>query len=99
MLDTKVTEGRTEVTVGVASMDASNADQLKTAFKAFNPEDTGTIVLNLEKVGFIDSSGIGVILSFYKQVNQALILSKPSPTVMSVLELLRLHRVFEIEQV
>ncbi len=78
-------------------MDASNADGLKTALSQLDLQGQDRVVINLEQVGFIDSSGIGALLSYYKQLNKRLSLMNPSPTVMSVLELLRLHRVFEIE--
>jgi len=81
----------------VESLDASNAPEAKAFFKQVDLAGVERSVLNLEQVNFIDSSGIGAILSFYKQMNQKLTLKNPTPTVMSVLELLRLHRVFEIE--
>jgi anti-sigma B factor antagonist len=97
MLDTKITANTLDIKVCLDSMDASNADDLKAALKELDTQGKDRIVLHLDRVSFIDSSGIGAILSFYKLVNQALILSNPSATVMCVLELLRLHRVFEIE--
>lgn len=97
MWETSKSDGVLEVTVKLNSLDASNADEAKTYFKGLQSEDCERAVLNLESVNFIDSSGIGAILSFYKQMNQKLTLKNPTPTVMSVLELLRLHRVFEVE--
>lgn len=81
----------------VESLDASNAAEIKTTLKELDLQGQTHVVLNLEQVEFIDSSGIGALLSFYKEMNQQLSLRHPSATVLSVLELLRLHRVFEIE--
>lgn len=86
-----------EVVIGVDSLDASNATEAKAELKDLDLQGMDMVVLNMESVNFIDSSGIGALLSFYKQMNRQVILRKPTATVLSVLELLRLHRVFEIE--
>ena len=97
MWQTNTSNGVIEIILDVESLDASNAPEAKMFFKQLDLQGCEQAVLNLESVNFIDSSGIGAILSFYKQMNQQMKLKKPTPTVMSVLELLRLHRVFEIE--
>lgn len=97
MSTSKVTPRGLEVSINVDSLDASNAAEAKTTFKELDLQGQSRVVLNLEQVEFIDSSGIGAMLSFYKEMNQQLSLFRPSATVLSVLELLRLHRVFEIE--
>ena len=58
------------------------------------------VQVNLLGVQFVDSSGVGALLSLYKRLPAP----KPSvklhcvqPSVQAVIELLRLHRVFEIE--
>jgi anti-sigma B factor antagonist len=86
-----------DISVNLDSIDASNAGALKSRLKEVSRQGADRVVLNLSEVNFIDSSGIGVLLSFYKQMNQEVVLRKPTPTVLSVLELLRLHRVFEVE--
>lgn len=48
---------------------------------------------------FVDSSGLGALISMQKLANERggrLRLLSPKPTVIQVLELTRLHRVFEI---
>lgn len=97
MISSLITPRGLEVLIRVESLDAANAAEIKTTLKALDLQGQTHVVLNLEQVEFIDSSGIGALLSFYKEVNQQLSLRHPSPTVLSVLELLRLHRVFEIE--
>lgn len=86
-----------EVVVEVDSLDASNANEMKSKLKEVDRHEADQVFLDLSGVNFIDSSGIGVLLSFYKQMHQQVVLRRPTPTVLSVLELLRLHRVFEIE--
>ncbi|MDQ8193790.1 STAS domain-containing protein [Coraliomargarita sp. SDUM461004] len=97
MISSKFTDNTLEVTLSVDALDASNATEIKTAFQGLSLEGRERAVVDIAQVNFIDSSGIGALLSFYKQVNQKLTLRQPTPTVLSVLELLRLHRILEIE--
>lgn len=85
------------VSVDVEAIDATNAADMKAALNSVDTQDSSRVVLDLAAVDFIDSSGIGALLSFYKKMEQKVSLKNPTPTVLSVLELLRLHRVFEIE--
>ena len=97
MISSEFTDTTLDVTLLVDALDASNATEIKAAFRQLSLEGRERAVVNIAQVNFIDSSGIGALLSFYKQVNQKLTLRKPTPTVLSVLELLRLHRILEIE--
>ena len=97
MISSTVISGALEVVIEVDSLDASNAAEAKNTLKDLDLQGQDRVVLNLEKVEFIDSSGIGALLSYYKQLNQKVSIRRPTATVLSVLELLRLHRVFEIE--
>ncbi|MCC5840238.1 MAG: STAS domain-containing protein [Opitutales bacterium] len=90
--------GALEVVVNVASFDASNAASIKERFRELSEiKPAKPVRVDLSAVDFIDSSGIGALLSLFKATNQNLTLVKPKPAVVSVLELLRLHRVFPIE--
>lgn len=95
----KATEASGElfVDLGIESLDASNASEIKQELKSLDLQGTDRVKILMESVNFVDSSGIGTLLSFYKQMDQHVVLSKPTPTVMSVLELLRLHLVFKID--
>ncbi|MFT4900740.1 MAG: anti-sigma B factor antagonist [Lentimonas sp.] len=97
MIITTVTPRGLEVSFDVESLDAANAAEVKATLKGLDLQGQSHVVLNLQKVEFIDSSGIGAILSFYKEMEHRVSLRHPSPTVLSVLELLRLHTIFEIE--
>jgi anti-sigma B factor antagonist len=97
MISSTYTDSALEVTLAVDALDASNATEIKAAFQELSLDGRERAVVDISQVNFIDSSGIGALLFFYKQVDQKLTLRKPSPTVLSVLELLRLHRILEIE--
>ena len=58
-----------------------------------------SVTVDFTSVEFIDSSGIGALVSVHKRVavkGSALKIINPSPGVTSVVELLRLHRVFNM---
>lgn len=97
MISSTYTDSALEVTLAFDALDASNATEVKAAFQELSLDGRERAVVDISQVNFIDSSGIGALLFFYKQVDQKLTLRKPSPTVLSVLELLRLHRILEIE--
>jgi len=55
--------------------------------------------INLSATRFIDSSGLGVLVSIHKTLRERggdLCLLALTPPVMQILELTRMHRVFEI---
>jgi anti-sigma B factor antagonist len=80
------------------SLDASNVRKLKEAIA----ELIGTsnrVVLDLSGLKFVDSSGLGVMLSCLRNVRERhgdLRLCAMTPTVRSLFELMRMHRVFNI---
>lgn len=100
MLETQVVNTSLQVKIAVASIDASNANELKTRIKEVQMPSIENAKIDLSSVEFIDSSGVGALLAIHKflEPNGArVVLMNPSPAVLSVLELLRLHRVFQIE--
>lgn len=57
-------------------------------------------VLNFNKCTFVDSTGLGVLVSIYKKcekINGSLKLHSINPQVMKVFKLTRLDKVFQIE--
>jgi anti-sigma B factor antagonist len=80
-------------------IDAHNSGELKEYILHLIEEGENTIIVQLEKVRFIDSSGLGALLSGYKNTaakSGKLALSNVQPQVLSMFELTRLNRVFEI---
>lgn len=94
-------EGATlELVVLVTRLDAASAREFKEeCAKAWTPR-TNAVIADLSKLEFIDSSGVGALLSLYKRLpppNPSVKLRGVQPPVQAVIELLRLHRIFEIE--
>jgi anti-anti-sigma factor len=59
------------------------------------------VLLDLSDTSFMDSSGVGWLLTCHKRMRQAggkLTLHAPHPVVANVLRVLKLERVFDIEQ-
>jgi len=80
-------------------IDAHNSGELKEYILHLIEQGENTIIVQLEQVRFIDSSGLGALLSGYKNTaakSGKLALSNVQPQVLSMFELTRLNRVFEI---
>ena len=80
-------------------IDAHNSGELKEYILHLIEQGESTIIVQLERVRFIDSSGLGALLSGYKNAaakSGKLALSNVQTQVLSMFELTRLNRVFEI---
>jgi len=80
-------------------LDAHNSAELKVELQRLFESGNLAILIDLKNVRFIDSSGLGALVSGFKNAtaNQgSLKLSSLQPQVKSMFELTRLHRVFEI---
>ncbi|HVY68506.1 MAG TPA: STAS domain-containing protein [Verrucomicrobiae bacterium] len=79
---------------------AATVPEFKQAFENAWKPDITRVVLDLSGVEFIDSSGVGALLGVQKRLSsqgEPVTLKGARPAVVSVLELLRLQRVFKIE--
>jgi len=82
-------------------LDAHNSDELKAEMNRIFELGTKDILLDLKEVRFIDSSGLGVLVSGFKNASTrqgSLRLCGLQTQVKSMFELTRLHRVFDIFQ-
>jgi anti-sigma B factor antagonist len=89
------------VTVREERLDAHNSDELKVEMNRLFENGTKDLLVDLKEVRFIDSSGLGVLVSGYKNAatHQGTIrLCSLQAQVKSMFELTRLHRVFDIYQ-
>jgi anti-sigma B factor antagonist len=80
-------------------LDAHNATDLKTELLALFDQGKKVILVDLQDVRFIDSSGLGALVSGFKNAithQGSLKLASLQPQVKSMFELTRLHRVFDI---
>ncbi len=88
-----------QISVQEERMDAHNSGDLKEQMLQLFDEGKCNIVVDLSAVRFIDSSGLGALVSGFKNASAregSLKLCCLQPQVRSMFELTRLHRVFEI---
>lgn len=85
-------------TVPVDELDASNAGEFKRDIAPLL-EANAKLVLDLSRLRFVDSSGLGAFISCLRKLNAKggdLKLCGMSKQVRGVFELVRMHRVFDI---
>ena len=88
----------TVVTYPTASLDTSNVQDFKEAMKEML-QSGGPIILDLSKLIFIDSQGLGVLISCQKYVKDKdymLTFCNLTGTVNSLFRLVRMHKIFNI---
>lgn len=80
-------------------LDASTAREMREELAMIWRPDVGEVRVDLSHVEFIDSSGMGALLSIHRRLpekHSPVKLVNVRPAVQSVLELVRLHRVFDL---
>ena len=79
-------------------IDAAVAIQFKDAMRTITDDGPPRVVLDLSRVSFLDSSGIGAVVAAMKQVGpgRRLELAGLTPTVEKVFHLTRMDTVFTI---
>ncbi|MEM9226557.1 MAG: STAS domain-containing protein [Verrucomicrobiota bacterium] len=89
------------ITVDKTKFDASSVDAFNQALKEHWKQGISDVDIDFSKVEFIDSSGIGALLGVQKRLqsdSQPIRILNARKNVVSVIELLRLHRVFSIAE-
>ena len=86
------------VTVNEDRIDAAVAIKFKDQMRDLTMQGPSRIILDLGRVEFIDSSGLGAIVASMKQLGdkRALELASLSPTVEKVFRLTRMDTVFKL---
>ena len=82
-------------------LDVTNASRLREQFEEQVHMKVNKASVDLSQIEFIDSSGVGVLLGIQKKIGKGhtpIILKNPQAAVLSIIELLRLNRVFDINQ-
>ncbi|NOS88768.1 MAG: STAS domain-containing protein [Methylococcaceae bacterium] len=76
----------------------ADAPEARERIKNLIDNGSGKLIIDMEKVTFIDSSACAVLISAFKnmQVKPGRLLLVTSPVVQSLIELTRLHTIFEI---
>ena len=83
----------------IDELTAVNATEAKSQIKGALTDAHTRIDVELSKTSFIDSSGLGVLIGLHKAMaarNGSIRIVNPTDSVQQVLELTRLHRLFEV---
>ncbi|TCS65381.1 STAS domain-containing protein [Primorskyibacter sedentarius] len=97
-LSSTITDGTQVISVEEERIDAAAAIQFKDRMRELTQDGPTRIVLDLEQVDFIDSSGLGAIVASMKQLGEGrkLDLCALSPNVDKVFRLTRMDTIFGI---
>jgi anti-sigma B factor antagonist len=82
-----------------AMLDSLDGPKLKDVIKGLAQEPGLKVVIDMGNTLFLDSSGCGGLVSSLKSLldnNGRLIIARPTPKCQEILNLTRLHRLFEI---
>ena len=95
---TRIEEQMQVVSILESRIDAAVALDFKEAMRTATADGPETVVLDLDKVEFIDSSGLGAIVATMKHLAPArkLVLAGLTPAVDKVFSLTRMDSVFSI---
>lgn len=98
-LKTESLNGVVLVFVKEERLDANNSEDFKLKLNSLFENGSKDLIVDLKEVRFIDSSGLGVLVSGFKNASTrqgSIKLSGLQTQVKSMFELTRLHRVFDI---
>ncbi len=92
-------KGEVQVVGMPARLVMASAPDVRNEIKALISNTSSKIVLDLSNLEFVDSSGLSVLISSFKaakELDGGVVLVNPTKQVRSLIELTRLHHVFEI---
>jgi anti-sigma B factor antagonist len=98
-INSATTDGGIEITVE-GTVDLYSAPQLRSALLESVSAGGRRVVVNLDGVTYMDSSGVAVLVEGLRSArtsDMTFVLSRPSSSVMKVLELAKLDQIFEID--
>jgi anti-anti-sigma factor len=88
---------------GIRDLNSANARSFHAAVATALAHDLQTIEIDLSQTHTVDGAGLGALVSLYETANPrrrpdgiTLRLKNPIPTVQQMIELVRLHHLFEI---
>ena len=88
---------------GLRELNSTNAHSLRSAVATALSHDLQTIEIDLSLTQTVDGAGLGALVLLYETANQhrnrdgvAIRLTNPRPPVQQIIELARLHHLFEI---
>jgi len=93
------THGDTLQISGVKELGAANSNVFRDEARAAMTDTQKNIEIDLSETSFVDSCGLGTLIALHKTAcsRKGMVrLVNPTPSVQQILELTRMHRIFEI---
>jgi anti-sigma B factor antagonist len=84
---------------GVAELGAADSNRFRDEVRSSMTDGLKSIDVDLSQTTFIDSCGLGALIALHKTAcsrGGSVRLRNPLPSVQQILELTRMHRIFEI---
>ena len=88
---------------GLRELNSANAHSFRTALATALSHDLQAIEIDLSQTHAVDGAGLGALVALYETTKEhrkregfAIRLTNPTPTVQQMIELARLHHLFEI---
>jgi anti-sigma B factor antagonist len=94
-------QGDTLNIAGVKELGAANSQAFRDQVRAALTDKQKNIEIDLSQTMFIDSCGLGALISLHKTTcsrNGVVRLRNATPPVEQILELTRMHRIFDIQK-
>lgn len=92
-------QGETLNVSGIKELGAANSQSFRDEVRSALNDLHRNIQIDLSETNFVDSCGLGALISLHKTTcnrNGTVRLMNPTPPVQQILELTRMHRIFEI---
>lgn len=93
------TQGTSLRISGLTELNATNASSFREAIRAALSDSVKTVDVDLSLTRFLDSSGLGALIALQRTLaarKAQVRIINPASAAQQILELTRLHRVFEI---
>ena len=82
------------------ALDLETADEAKQAIKRLLEQGHVSLILDLEDLRYIDSTGLGVLIGAFKKVQErkGTFVLHTNPRIQRILDETRLSRIFQVQQ-
>ena len=97
-IDSKDQEGLVIITPDIKRLDVTTCDEFKNEIISIMQKEKKMIILNLSHIDFIDSRGLGSLISIFKEITNKgwLGLCEATNNVLDLFKLTRMDRLFDI---
>ncbi|HWH22514.1 MAG TPA: STAS domain-containing protein [Allosphingosinicella sp.] len=98
MIEVEQSEGLRIIRFSESRLDAANAPNFRTSVAGAMDDKPDRVLLDMEEVQFLDSTGLGTLVSILKMMgpNGVLAISGAQPAVKRLLEITRMNTVFRL---